>query len=69
MILKIILFVIFILLLILLAFFTLYIFIPSINKEDKKKEDPLVPLSLSPVILPEEKKYSPSLIKAFKREK
>ena len=65
MILKIILFIIFILLLILLAFFTLYIFIPSINKEDKKKEDPLVPLSLSPVILPEEKKYQPSDKKAF----
>ena len=65
MILKISLFIIFILLLILLAFFTLYIFIPSINKEDKKKEDPLVPLSLSPVILPEEKKYNPSTEKAY----
>ena len=65
MILKIILFILFILLLILLTFFTLYILIPSINKEDKKKEDPLVPLTLSPVILPEEKKYSPSNEKAY----
>ena len=35
------------------------------EREDKKKEDPLVPLSLSPVILPEEKKYNPSTEKAY----
>ena len=60
MILKIILFILFLLLLILLTFFTLYILIPSINKNNTKKEDPLVPVSLSPVILPEENKYTPS---------
>ena len=65
MILKVILLIIFLLLLILLSFFILYILIPSINKDDKKREDPLVPLSLSPVILPEEKKYSPSDKKAY----
>ena len=65
MILRIILFILFTLLLILLTFFTLYILIPSINKEDKKKEDPLIPFSLSPVILPEEKKYSPTNEKAY----
>ena len=65
MILRIILFILFTLLLILLTFFTLYILIPSINKEDKKKEDPLIPFSLSPVIFPEEKKYSPSNEKAY----
>ena len=65
MILKIILLIIFLLALILLSFFTLYILIPSINKGDKKNEDPLVPLSLSPVILPEEKKYNPSDKKAY----
>ena len=65
MILKIILLIIFLLLLILLSFFTLYILIPSITKDDKFKEDPLVPLTLSPVILPEERKYSPSDKKAF----
>ena len=65
MILKIILLIIFLLLLILLSFFTLYILLPSITKADKQKEDPLVPQSLSPVILPEEKKYVPSDKKAF----
>lgn len=50
---------------ILFTFFTLYILIPSINKDNTKKEDPLVPMSLSPVILPEEKKYTPSDKKAF----
>ena len=65
MILKIILLILFLLLLILLSFFTLYIFIPSINKQDKKNEDPLIPLTLTPVILPEEKKYVPSDKKAF----
>ena len=65
MILKIILLIVFLLLLILLSFFTLYILIPSITKADKTKEDPLVPLTLSPVILPEEKKYVPSDKKAF----
>lgn len=65
MILKIILFIFFTLLLILLTFFTLYILIPSISKEDKKKEDPLIPLSLSPVILPEEKMYNPTSEKAY----
>lgn len=65
MILKIILFILFLLLLILLTFFTLYILIPSINKNNTKKEDPLVPVSLSPVILPEENKYTPSDKKAF----
>jgi len=64
-ILKIILFILFLLLLILFTFFTLYILIPSINKDNTKKEDPLVPMSLSPVILPEEKKYTPSDKKAF----
>ena len=65
MILKIILLILFLLLLILLSFFTLYIFIPSINKQDKKNEDPLIPLTLTPVILPEEKMYVPSDKKAF----
>lgn len=65
MILKIILLILFLLLLILLSFFTLYILIPSITKNDKKKDDPLVPLYLSPVILPEEKKYIPSDKKAY----
>ena len=65
MILKIILLILFLLLLILLSFFTLYILIPSITKADKKMDDPLVPLTLSPVILPEEKKYSPSDKKAY----
>ncbi len=65
MILKIILFIFFTLLLIVLTFFTLYILIPSISKEDKKKEDPLIPLSLSPVILPEEKMYNPTSEKAY----
>ena len=65
MILKIILLILFSLLLILLSFFTLYILLPSITKSDKHKEDPLVPLHLSPVILPKEKKYVPSDKKAF----
>ena len=65
MILKIILLILFLLILILLSFFTLYILIPSINKVDKKRDDPLVPLTLSPVILPEEKKYIPSDKKAY----
>ena len=65
MILKIVLLILFLLLLILLSFFTLYILIPSITKGDKKTDDPLVPLTLSPVILPEEKKYVPSDKKAF----
>ena len=65
MILKIILLILFLLLLILLCFFTLYILIPSITKENKNKEDPLIPISLSPVFLPEEKKYNPSDKKAF----
>ncbi len=65
MILKIILFILFILILILLSFFTLYILIPSITKSPKKKSDPLVPLTLTPVIIPEEKKYSPSEQKAY----
>ena len=65
MILKIVLLVLFLLILILLSFFILYILIPSINKGDKKTEDPLVPLSLSPIILPEEKKYVPSDKKAY----
>ena len=65
MILKIILLILFLLLLILLSFFTLYILIPSIAKDDKKQEDPLIPLTLSPVILPEEKKYNPSDKKAY----
>ena len=65
MILKIVLLILFLLLLILLSFFTLYILIPSITKDDKKKEDPLVPLTLSPIILPEEKKYVPSDKKAY----
>ena len=65
MILKIILLILFLLALILLTYFTLYILIPSIAKSDKREEDPLVPLSLSPVILPEEKKYIPSDKKAF----
>ena len=65
MILKIILLILFILLLILFSFFTLYILIPSINKDKKKNEDSLVPFSLSPVILPEEKKYTASDQKAY----
>ncbi|BDC93461.1 hypothetical protein [Treponema bryantii] len=65
MILRIILLILFLLLLIMLTFFTLYILIPSINKQDRKNEDPLVPLHLSPVILPEEKKYNPSDKKAY----
>ena len=65
MILKIILFILFLLLLTLLSFFTLYILLPSITKGDKKKDDPLIPMDLSPVILPEEKKYNPSDKKAF----
>ncbi len=65
MILKILLLILFLLLLILFSFFTLYILIPSINKVDKKRDDPLVPLTLSPVILPEEKKYIPSDNKAY----
>ena len=65
MILKTILLILFLLILILLTFFTLYILLPSISKSEKHKEDPLVPLSLSPVILPEEKKYNPSDKKAF----
>ena len=59
MILKIFLFIFFLLILILISFFTLYILIPSISKADNKNEDPLVPLTLSPIILPEEKKYIP----------
>ncbi len=65
MILKIILLILFLLLLTLLSFFTLYILIPSITKGDKKKDDPLIPMTLSPVILPEEKKYNPSDKKAY----
>lgn len=65
MILKIILLILFLLLLILFTFFTLYLLIPSISKNDKTIEDPLVPLALSPVILPEEKKYVPSDKKAY----
>ncbi len=65
MILKIILLILSLLILILLSFFTLYILIPSITKSESQREDPLVPLSLSPVILPEEKKYVPSENKAF----
>ena len=65
MILQIILLILFLLVLILLSFFTLYILIPSITKNDNHREDPLVPLTLSPVILPEEKKYVPSDKKAF----
>ena len=65
MILKVILLIIFLLVLVLLSFFTLYILIPSINKGDKKTDDPLVPLTLSPVILPEEKRYIPSDNKAY----
>ena len=65
MILKIILLILFLLLLTLLSFFTLYILIPSITKGDKKKDDALIPMNLSPVILPEEKKYNPSDIKAY----
>lgn len=65
MILKIILLILFILILILLTFFTLYILIPSITESDNKNDDPLVPLTLSPVIIPEEKKYNPSELKAF----
>ena len=65
MILKIILLIIFLLALILLSFFTLYILIPSITKTDNKSEDPLVPLTLSPIILPEEKRYMPSENKAY----
>lgn len=65
MILKIILFILFLLILILISFFTLYILIPSISKNDDKNEDPLIPLSLSQIILPEEKKYIPSDKKAF----
>ena len=65
MILKIILFIIFTLLLFLLTFFTLYILLPSISKDERKKEDPLIPLNLSPVIIPEEKKYNPSAEKAY----
>lgn len=65
MILKIILLIVFLLILILISFFTLYILIPSITKADSKTEDPLVPLALSPVILPEEKKYIPSDKKAY----
>ena len=65
MILKIILLILFLLLLTLLSFFTLYILIPSITKDDKKKDDPLVPMTLSPIILPEEKKYNPSDKKAW----
>ncbi len=65
MILRIILLILFLLILILLSFFTLYILIPSIAKGDKKTDDPLIQLSLSPVILPEEKKYIPSDKKAF----
>ena len=48
-----------------ISFFTLYILIPSISKADNKNEDPLVPLTLSPIILPEEKKYIPSDKKAY----
>ena len=65
MILKIVLLIVFLLILILISFFTLYILIPSISKADNKIEDPLVPLTLSPVILPEEKKYVPSDKKAY----
>ena len=65
MIIQIILLILFLLVLILLSFFTLYILIPSITKNDNHREDPLVPLTLSPVILPEEKKYVPSDKKAF----
>ena len=65
MILKIILLILFLLVLILLSFFTLYILIPSITKENKQRDDPLVPLALSPLILPEEKKYIPSDKKAY----
>ena len=64
MILKIILLILFLLLLILVSFFTLYVFIPSITKIDRN-EDPLVPVTLSPIILPEEKKFVPSDKKAF----
>jgi NAD-dependent dihydropyrimidine dehydrogenase PreA subunit len=63
-ILKITLLILFLLILILISFFTLYILIPSITKVDRQ-EDPLVPLALSPIILPEEKKYVPSDKKAF----
>lgn len=65
MILIIILLILFLLLLILLTFFTLYILIPSITKTDNKDEDPLIPLTLSQIILPEEKIYVPTDKKAF----
>lgn len=58
MILYIILLIIFLMLLILMNFFTIYFIIPSI-KDNKNKDDPLIPKTITPQTLPKQRLITP----------